>query len=102
MSSIEGRGGGHLRPVVDDDLDLLPPGREAALAGTDFHVHTVAGFLAGELRAQIFALLIAEAVPIVEIDGAFAVRAGVDAELERALRGFVGALNERLHGDDAS
>ena len=58
--------------------------------------------LAGEILAEIFALLVAQGVAVIEINGATALRTGIDMEFERSVGSFVGVLNQRLHRENAS
>src|ERR1700752_4738916 len=64
--------------------------------------HGVGVGLAGENLTKNFSLLVAESMAVVEIDGAAALRAGIDAEFQRTAGNLVGVLNQRLKWQDAS
>ena len=92
-------GGG---PIVDHDFDVLPPWGVTSLSRVEVHSHSIALGGAGEGLTEKIALLVLEGVSVVEIERTFAFRTRIDAQFERAFGGFVGALDERLEGQNAA
>ena len=90
------------RPVVNHDLQRLPPGRIGSLACAEVDAHRVSVGLAGESLAKKLAVLVAESVAVIEIQRAAALLAGIDPKLQRAIGSFIGALDQRLQRKNAS
>ena len=81
------------RPVVNYDFHQLPPRGIRSLARTKGYSHRVAIGLTGERLAEELSVLIAEGVPVIEIERTAALRAGIDMKLQRTAWSFVRVLD---------
>src|SRR4051812_32832791 len=90
------------RPVVNYDLDKLPPGPVRTFPGMEVQLQRLGIGMAAELLPQELPALISESVTIIPIDHPHAVVARIHSKLQRSSRSFFRTLNHRLDGQNTS